>query len=132
MRSRNLCLAAVAVFGISLAGAARAQVFPLPPPPSLNPTVPAAPSPETPSVGVIGSDATLHQREDRLRDRLTRARADGTLEAAEYQRARHELGDIGRTEARLRLRNHGELTDDETFRLEGRLKALAESVHWAN
>jgi len=39
-----------------------------------------------------------------------------------------ELDDIRYTEDRLRGRHHGELTDDDAFRLDARLQKLSEII----
>jgi hypothetical protein len=83
------------------------------------------------AVGAIDHpDWSLAQREERLGADLDKSIADGSLGHAEYARAHAALVEIRAAEDRLRKRNHGELTDSETFRLEGRIKLLAASIHW--
>jgi hypothetical protein len=126
------CLAACAVgAGLSLAisGAATAQPSALPPPDtnSASPTGQNAP-PEADNL--INGDFSLKQREDRLAALLSSSLADGSLSKAEYSRANAELATIRAAENRMRQRNHGELTDTDTFRLEGHIKALIGSIRW--
>lgn len=115
--------------GLATAGGAAAQPSQLP----LPDTSSAAPAGAAPPAAddLINADYSLKQREDRLAALLSSSRADGTLGKAEYARASGELSAINASEDRLRRRNHGELTDAETFRLEGRIKTLIASLRWA-
>jgi hypothetical protein len=112
----------------SMVGVAAAQPAQLPPP-DTNPAGPAASRP-APADDLINADYSLKQREDRLAALLASSLADGTLSKPEYARASNELAAINATEDRLRRRNHGELTDTQTFRLEGEIKTLIASLQW--
>ena len=106
--------------------------LPLPPPPPDQPVAPifaGAPPPTAPPPVVLPrQDASLHEREDTLDAALDIALRDGTIDKTLGAQARLELDDIRYTEDRLRHRQGGQLTDAETFRLEGRLRALARIV----
>jgi hypothetical protein len=130
--------AAMALIGFSMAlGAAPAGAQPGPPPgqPTPNTGQNVVPPPDVIRSGTMrddpldGPDYSLRQREDRLAARLAANHAEGSLSPGEYARDKAELADIQTTEDRLRRRNNGELTDSETFRLEGRLKTLAATLH---
>jgi hypothetical protein len=69
--------------------------------------------------------ATLHEREDGLDALLDAALRDGTIDKTVGARARMELDSIRYTDDRLRIRNNGQLTDAEAYRLDARLRALA-------
>jgi hypothetical protein len=116
------------MLGLTLAGAAWPQPTPQPPP--MSPVPPGSGAEQSPALDLIQGDFTLHRREDRLGAVLDRSVADHALGQAEYGRASRALADIRASEDRLRARHNGELTDSETFRLEGRLKTLAASLHW--
>ncbi|HEY2481852.1 MAG TPA: hypothetical protein VGI30_06595, partial [Caulobacteraceae bacterium] len=75
-------------------------------------------------------DWTLKQREDWLRERIDRSRDDGSLAHSEYDRVRNELGDIRHDEDGMRDHHGGQLTDNETTRLEARLDNVASTIHW--
>jgi hypothetical protein len=88
---------------------------------------------DTPTAVVVShGDWTLRQREDWLHDRLEKSRADGSLDRSEYERARDELSDLRHEEDRMRDEGQGQLTDNQTAALEGRLDAMAARIHWAN
>ncbi|HEY2659211.1 MAG TPA: hypothetical protein VGI79_05775 [Caulobacteraceae bacterium] len=76
-------------------------------------------------------DWTLKQREDWLVSRLEKARDDGSLDRHEYERVRHEMGDIRAQEDTLRGQHEGnQLTDNESAQLEARLDGVADQIHW--
>lgn len=76
-------------------------------------------------------DWTLKQRENWLHDRLERARDDGSIDHAEYDRVRHRLDDIHHDEDQMRDRHEGgQLTDNENTSLEARLDGVADQIHW--
>jgi len=77
-------------------------------------------------------DWTLRERERWLSDRIDKSRDDGALDRVEYDRARHSLDDLRREEDRMKDHQHGELTDNETGDLEGRLDAMASEIRWAH
>lgn len=95
-------------------------------------TPPAAPADNTywSDFQIDHPDWSLKEREDRLADLLSASLASGDIDPAEAGRLQAELADIRASEDRLRRRNNGELTDSETFRLEGRLRGAAASIHW--
>jgi len=81
----------------------------------------------TPSHG----DWTLKQREDWLRNRLDTSRDDGSLDHGEYDRVKHELGDIRADEDAMRDHHDGhQLTGNETLALETRLDGVSDKIHW--
>jgi dihydroxyacetone kinase len=73
---------------------------------------------------------TLKERESWLHERLDKARSDGAIDHGEYSRVKDELGSIQNTEDRMRDHHDGQLTDNQTAMLEGRLDAVAEKIHW--
>jgi hypothetical protein len=73
---------------------------------------------------------TLKQREDWLTDRLHASRDDGAIDGHEFDRVSREMDHIRDDENRLRGDHDGQLTDNETIALEGRLNAVADQIHW--
>jgi hypothetical protein len=127
----------MAALGLAIAGAASGQPDRSPAaagPPATGQTVsPLAPRVhgDEAAVGEVDRpDWSLTQREDRLGSDLDKSVTDGSLGQQEYARAAAALADIRATENRLRGQNHGQLTDTETYRLEGRIRTLAASIHW--
>ena len=116
--------------GFGMVGVAVAQPSQLPPPDTSGAAAAGSRSPPTAADDLINADYSLKQREDRLATLLQSSLADGSLGKPEYARASNELAAINATEDRLRRANHGELTDTQTFRLEGRIKTLIASLHW--
>lgn len=109
--------------------AAQPTHMPLPPTGDMSPATDDSGIP--PAIeSVVGGDLSLPQREDRLGALLETSVADRTLGQAEYRRASDELAAIKATEDRLHRRNHFQLTDTDTFRLENRIKPLATSIRW--
>jgi hypothetical protein len=72
----------------------------------------------------------LKEREHWLDDRLDKARADGSIERSEFERVHRELSSVRREEDRMRDHHDGQLTDEETTRLEARLDDVASQIHW--
>jgi hypothetical protein len=83
-------------------------------------------------VVVSHGDWTLRQREEWLNDRLDKSRSDGSLDHVEFDRAKHDMGDLRHEEDGMRDAAHGQLTDNQTADLETRLDAMAATIHWAN
>ncbi|HEY1448973.1 MAG TPA: hypothetical protein VGF33_10585 [Caulobacteraceae bacterium] len=75
-------------------------------------------------------DWTLKDREDWLRERIDRSRDDGSLAHSEYDRVHRELSDIRHDEDQMRDHHDGQLTDNETVRLEARLDDVASTIHF--
>jgi hypothetical protein len=75
-------------------------------------------------------DWTLKQREDWLYNRLDKARDDGSVNSAEFDRVHHEMDRIRDDENRQRDDHDGQLTDNETTMLEARLDNVAGQIHW--
>jgi hypothetical protein len=75
-------------------------------------------------------DWTLKQREDWLNDRLRAARDDGSIDSNEFDRVHHDLDGIHDDENHMRGDHDGQLTDNETIALEGRLDSVADQIHW--
>jgi len=73
---------------------------------------------------------TLKEREGWLHDHLDKARDEGSIDRHEYARVRDELTDIHHDEDRMRDHHDGQLTDNDTTALEGRLDAVAHQIHW--
>ena len=86
----------------------------------------------TPTVTQDHGDWTLKQREDWLNRRIDASRDNGALDHVEYDRVRHELGNIRHEEDAMRDSQHGQLTDNQTTDLEARLDNVATRIHWAN
>jgi hypothetical protein len=85
-----------------------------------------------PTATVAHGDWTLRQREDWLSDKLDKSRGDGSLDRAEFDRARRDMSDLRREEGNMRDAAHGQLTDNQTADLEGRLDTMAAKIKWAN
>jgi hypothetical protein len=85
---------------------------------------------EPPAVAADHGNWTLGQREDWLNTRLDQARDDGSLDHHEYDRVKHELHDIHDDADQMRHHQHGELTDNQTADLEGRLDKVSDQIHW--
>ena len=74
---------------------------------------------------------TLKERENWLSDRLDKARDDGSIGPAEYDRVHAEIDHIKSDEDALRDHHDGDqLTDNETASLESRLDTVANQIHW--
>jgi hypothetical protein len=73
---------------------------------------------------------TLRQREDWLTSHLDQVRDDGSIDHHEYDRVKHEINDIHHDEDQMRHHQDGQLTDNETADLEGRLDHVAHQIHW--
>lgn len=85
-----------------------------------------------PTAAASHGDWTLRQREDWLNDRLEKSRVDASLDRTEYHRVHDDLTDLRHEEDHMRGAAHGQLTDNQTADLEGRLDAIAAKIHWAN
>jgi hypothetical protein len=117
MQNHTLMLAglgAAFLLGLSPAGAVLAQT---------DAVTPAA---------VAHGDWTLRQREDWLTSQLEKARADGSLTKASFNRARLEMRNLANEESRMRHDAHGQLTDHQTAELDARLDTVATKIDWAN
>jgi len=81
---------------------------------------------------VVGASGnwTLKERESWLSARLNMAHNDGTIGGESFDSVHHELGDLRADEDRMRDSHDGQLTDNETVALEGRLNDLADQLHW--
>ena len=134
MKSRLPSLAACGcalALGLTVVGGeAASQPSQLPPPDSSSAAPGVSRAPPAAVDDLINADYSLKQREDRLAALLDGSLADGSLGKPEYVRAHDELAALQATEDRLRRRNHGELTDTQTFRLEGEIKTLISSLQW--
>ncbi len=95
------------------------------------PSAPTERAEGEPAYSLDRPDWSLKQREDRLAELADSSLASGALDPAEAARVKAALAQIEASEDRARRRHDGELTDAETFRLEGRLRALAGDIHWA-
>ena len=115
---------------VALAGVAAAQPSQWPPRDASGPAPAASAPTPTAADDLIRADYSLKQREDRLAALIDSSLADGSLGKPEHDRAHDSLASIQATEDRLRRRNHGELTDTQTFRLEGQIKTLIASLRW--
>jgi hypothetical protein len=85
---------------------------------------------EAPAAAPAHGNWTLKEREKWLEERINRSRDDGSLAHSEFDHVRRELGDIRHDEDRMRDRHDGQLTDNETTRLEARLDNVAATIHW--
>jgi hypothetical protein len=82
---------------------------------------------------VVSSDHgnwTLKEREDWLKDRLSVAHNDGSVDDSEFDRVQHEIDRIHDAEDHMRGDHDGQLTDNETTVLEARLDGVAGQIHW--
>lgn len=84
------------------------------------------------AVTTTHGDWTLRQREDWLNGQLEKARDDGSLNKASFNRARLEMRNLGNEESRMRHDAHGQLTDTQTAELDARLDTVAAKIRWAN
>jgi hypothetical protein len=121
MRSLNLLAmggAAVLLASVASVGQAAAQAD-------------EAPAVDTNAVVGDHGNWTLKEREDWLGDRLHRARDDGSIDSAEYDRVHHDIDNIRDDEHHMRdHHDNGQLTDNETAALETRLDGVADQIHW--
>src|SRR5580693_9842689 len=69
-------------------------------------------------------DWTLRQREDWLSDQLKNSLANGSLDKAEFNRARLEMDHLRQEESRMRHDGGGDLTDNQKSDLEARLDTM--------
>ncbi len=83
-----------------------------------------------PAVGTEQGNWTLRQREDWLNSHLDQVRDDGAIDHGEFDRVKRELGNIHKDEDQMRHHQSGQLTDNETADLEGRLDRVAQQIHW--
>lgn len=117
MKTHTLSLAgigAVILLGLAPVGAANAQ-----------------PASVTATAATHG-DWTLRQREDWLTGQLEKAKADGSLSKASFNRARLEMRNLQNEESRMRHDAHGQLTASQAADLEARLDTMAAKIDWAN
>jgi hypothetical protein len=75
---------------------------------------------------------SLERREGWMRDRIIRARADGSLTPHDADRAQHGLDDVMAMQARFVREAGGRLRDSDRRTLEDRLDQLSDSVKWAH
>jgi hypothetical protein len=75
---------------------------------------------------------SLERREGWMRDRIIRARADGSLTPHDADRAQHGLDDVMAMQARFVRDAGGRLRDGDRRTLEDRLDQLSDSVKWAH
>ncbi len=112
-----------------------------PSPPPGQPQGPATGQNVAPPPGVLESETIhnpgferpaipLRQREDNLGARLDAAVADGSIDQGAYDRAKATLAEIRADEDRMRGTPDGDLTANQTARLEHRIRNLAASIHW--
>jgi hypothetical protein len=76
----------------------------------------------------VGGDWTLSQREDWLADHLHLALKDDAIDARQYGSLRDALDVVRDQEARMRAAQGGELTDNQTARLEERLNGISDRM----
>ncbi len=123
--------------GLALASAAKSQ----PSPPPGQPQGPATGQNVAPPPGVLESETIhnpgfdrpavpLRQREDNLAARLDAALADGSIDQKTFDRAKASLAQIRADEDRMRGSESGDLSSNETARLEHRVRNLFASIHW--
>lgn len=87
---------------------------------------------DEPAVATRHGSWTLKEREDWLRHKIDASRDNGALDRGEHDRVRHQLDDIHHDEDAMRHKQDGQLTDNQTSRLEARLDEVAARIHWAN
>jgi hypothetical protein len=76
----------------------------------------------------VGGDWTLSQREDWLANHMHMALNDDAIDADQYGALRDDLNVIRDQEARMRSVQDGQLTDNQTARLEERLNAIGDRM----
>ena len=76
----------------------------------------------------VGGDWTLSQREDWLANHLHLALKDDAISANQYGSLRDDLDVVRDQEARMRSAQDGQLTDNQTARLEERLNAIGDRM----
>ncbi len=117
MKTLTLCLAgcgAAILLGLAPWSAANAQ------------------SDTAPAVSAVHGDWTLGQREDWLSTQMDKSLANGSLDRAEFNRARLEMDHLRQEESRTRHDGGGQLTPNQNSEFEARLDTMAAKIHWAN
>lgn len=99
---------------------------PMPPPPGRVVTMP----PPQPGQ-IVAGDWSLERREAWLQERITNARADGSLSRRDAYRAQMGLNDIRATRARMMRHGRGQLRPGDRAVLEQRLDRLRDAIRWS-
>jgi hypothetical protein len=76
----------------------------------------------------VGGDWTLGQREDWLANHLHMALKDDSIDADQYGSLRDDLDTVRDQESRMRAVQDGQLTDNQTARLEERLNSIGDRM----
>lgn len=122
--------AAFATAALAAPGFVLAQAPPPGPPPSGPPPVHLPPSGPPSPHAASRNLWSLERREYWLEQRISHGLAEGSISPDEAQHVRHELADLRYQEVRLRAVNGGPLPDRDRAKLEARLDALSDEVHW--
>jgi hypothetical protein len=77
---------------------------------------------------VIGGDWTIGQREDWLASHMRQALTHDAIDADQYSSLRDDLDVVRDQEARMRAVQDGQLTDNQTARLEQRLDSIGDRM----
>ena len=72
----------------------------------------------------------LDRRMDWIQQRISRGRADGSLDRREAWRAQRSLDSIKSDARRMRMRHHGWLSGSDRDALQTRLDRLNDRLHW--
>jgi hypothetical protein len=107
---------------------APAPTAPLPPPRVVTMPPPAYGQPAPGQI--VAGDWSLERREAWLQERITKARADGSLSRRDAYRAQMALNDIKAQQARM-IRRSGRLHDNARAVLEQRLDRLRDTIRWS-
>jgi len=91
---------------------------------------PPAGPPPGPGMGEAPQGWQIDRRIDWVQQRISRGRADGSLDWQEARRVETELIHIRNDERMMRAKGGGRLSDRERFMLEGRVDHVNEQLHW--
>ncbi len=80
---------------------------------------------------IVAGDWSLERREAWLQERITNARADGSLSRRDAYRAQMGLNDIRATQARMMRHGRGQLRPGDRAVLEQRLDRLRDAIRWS-
>jgi hypothetical protein len=102
---------------------------PMPPPRVVTMPPPAYGQPG--SGQAVAGDWSLERREAWLQERISKARADGSLSRRDAYRAQRGLNDIKAAQARMMRHGRGHLRASDRAILEQRLERLRDTIRWS-
>ena len=133
MKTSHLILLATAAAAIALPSLAQpygAQGYgPPPPPPGYGPDRPHDHDRDH-AFGERPGGWDIDRRIEWTQDRISRGRADGSLDRREFRRVQSQLNRIRHDFQRARYRNGGHLDDRARDGLGDRLNRLNDEIHW--